>query len=290
MSTTTVPLAARDLDRFSCPPRVWRFRSGFRVALWSAPHRLDAESRRRIQEFIVSASSAVFKDADHSAYWEAKKDYFDKLSAFALIIAPDGELAGWGGYHSKRFARRRVLYLDAAGVLPRYQRYKLSSKLVSLFYVLERVRHAGRGAYLVLRTQNPAVHAGTTKILGPEKVFPQRAEPVPEAVRQIARETCDWLGQEHLLDPDTLIVRDAYKDVLTEVYGEQPTSGNRQADAYFGQSLGPHDAVVVVIKTGLAAVAAFAVREKFKALSAGWARDTKKKKSISRTTPISRST
>lgn len=248
---------------------MWRIRSGFTVALWTSPARLSAQDRQLIQDFLVTASQTVFENADHSSYWRAKQGVFDKLAGFALLVAPDGEVVGWGGYHRKRFANRDVLYLDAAGVMPEYQRYKLSSRLVTLFYFLERVRRPVRSIYVVLRTQNPAIHAGATKLMGPDRVFPQRDIPVAGEIRRIARETCRWLGQEERLDPNTLIVRDAYREVLAQVYGRTPTSGTATADAYFGQELGSHDAVVMIIKSDLSKVAAFAAGESLRKVLPG---------------------
>ncbi len=192
----TLRLTAADLRGFSAPPKVRNLHNGYRSASWTAPAKLAAGCRERIFDVVADVATRTF-ETDHSNYWKARKEqnFFDQVSNFTLTLAPDDEVVGWAGYQRKRFFGKRVVYLDAAGLLPAHRRSKLSAWVQARFLITEvLLRNPFGHTYVVLRTQNPGIHAGFTKTFGPDRVFPQPDRPVPEQVRRLGVATMRWLG------------------------------------------------------------------------------------------------
>jgi len=236
-----------DLRDLSAPPTIRPLGTDYRVARWDSPASLSPDCRERLHLTLRGLAARAF-GADHSGYWRARVDagFFDQISTLALILGPDGVPVGWGGYHRRRFASRRALYLDAAGVVPAHRRFGLSTTLMTHFLAREVLSHPLRRTYVVLRTRHPAVYAGWRKCLGATRVHPHEHRPLPALVRRIAGEAAEWLGDGPRFDPDTLLVRDAYRMFDGDIYGVRPRSGHAQLDDYFDHEVGPKDAVLVV--------------------------------------------
>lgn len=237
------------LRGLSVEPTVRELSPGYRLARWEQPWALGPQCRERLQTLLRSLAARAF-EADHSDYWDGRVEggFFDRISTLALILGPDGAPVGWGGYHRHRFAGRRALYLDAAGVVPEHRRFGLSAALTLHFLVREVWRHPWAGTYVLLRTRHPAVYAGWRKGLGAGRVFPNEFRPVPAQVRRVAKEAAHWLGDGPNLEPDDLLVRDAYRVFEGQVYGCEPVCGDEHIDAYFADRVGGKDAVMVVAR------------------------------------------
>ncbi|GAB3735349.1 GNAT family N-acetyltransferase [Nocardiopsis nanhaiensis] len=241
-----------ELRGLSAPPVLRPLRTGYRIARWDAPSELAPECRERLHTVLRDLAARAF-GADHSGYWRTRvaSGFFDQVSSLALVLDRDGEPVAWGGYHRRRFASRRALYLDAAGVVPSHRRAGLSAALMTHFLSREVLAHPLANTYVVLRTRHPAVYAGWRKGLGPARVFPRQDRPVPHLVRRIATDAAGWLGDGPRLEPETLLVRDAYRMFDGDIYGVDPCSGDTDLDARFAREVGPKDAMLVVARMGV---------------------------------------
>lgn len=242
-------LLSPELRELNVPPTVRPLSDGYRIARWHRPASLNEPCRAHVQTVLRDLAARSF-GADHSEYWRTRagSGFFEHISCLALILDHDGTPIGWGGYHRRRFASRRALYLDAAGVLPAHRRFGLSSALMTHFLTREVLSHPWNNTYVVLRTRHPAVYAGWRKGLGSARVFPRCDRPVPTTIARIATDAARWLGDGSHLDPRTLLVRDAYRMFEGRVYGADPRSGDRELDGYFTRRVGPKDAVLMVMR------------------------------------------
>lgn len=238
-----------DLCDLGVPPTVRPLVNGYHVARWDNPSALTDTGRQRMLALLRDLAARSF-GADHSDYWHTRIDsgFFDQISCLALILDPAGVPVGWGGYHRRRFASRRALYLDAAGVIPAHRRFGLSSALMTHFLTLEILTRPWGNTYVVLRTRHPAVYSGWRKGLGRARVHPRRDRAVPATITRIATDAAHWLGDGPRLDPRTLLIRDAYRMFEGRVYGVTPRSGHPDLDTYFAEQVGPKDAVLMVVR------------------------------------------
>lgn len=256
-------LSAADLRGFSAPPKVRNLHNGYRSVSWTAPAKLADGCRERLFDLVADVATRTF-ETDHSGYWRARKEqnFFDQVANFTLTLAPDDEVVGWAGYQRKRFFNKQVVYLDAAGLLPAHRRSKLSARVQARFLVTEvLLRNPFRPTYVILRTQNPGIHAGFTKTFGPDRVFPQPGRPVPAEVQRIGAEAMRWLGHRpEAIDAERLLVTNALDGVLSQLYGAAPRSGEPELDAYFADSIGATDCFALVTKASAGPLLAFMAR------------------------------
>nr|WP_040684264.1 GNAT family N-acetyltransferase [Nocardiopsis halotolerans] len=238
-----------ELRGLSAQPTVRDLCPGYRVARWDCPASLAPPCRERLHRTLRALAARAF-GADHSAYWRSRVEagFFDQIATLALILGPDGSPVGWGGYHP-------ALYLDAAGVDPDHRRSGLSAALMTHFLAREVLAHPLRRTYVVLRTRHPAVYAAWRQDLGDSRVFPNELRPLPARVRRVAGEAAEWLGDGPHLDPDTLLVRDAYRVFDGRIYGTRPRSGYIALDDYFAHEVGPRDALLMVVRMSAPALA-----------------------------------
>lgn len=262
--TQISPPELRDL---SAPPTFRELIPGYRLARWDTPSALEPSCRDRLHRVLCGLAERSF-NADHSSYWQARVEagFFDRITTLALILGPDGSPVGWGGHHRRRFAGRRVLYLDSTGVLPAHRRFGLSTALMMHFLSREVFPRPLLPTYLLMCTRHPGVYNGWRQGFGPGRVFPHPSRPTPASIRRIAGEAAEWLGEGPGLDPGTLVVSDAYRMFDGDVYGVPLSSGRPHIDAYFDNNVGAKDAMLVVVRLNApvlaAAVSAHAARER----------------------------
>jgi ribosomal protein S18 acetylase RimI-like enzyme len=248
-------------ERLSHRPLVRSLPGGFRLASWLRPSLLTEASQDQIFATLVRISTVSF-GADMTPYWAGRKagGYFQKISRFCFIIAPDGAVVGWTGFHRKRFAGQHCLYLDSTGVLPEYQGSGIISQVQSRILARELAAHALSSLFLITRTENPVVYRMLQRAVGEDRIHPSPLQPVaPELIQRIGAETSVWLGQKDVFDSPTLKVAGAYSN-LDALYGEQPTSGDAGLDAFFQSSLRPVDAFLVIADANFFRVLGFMVR------------------------------
>jgi ribosomal protein S18 acetylase RimI-like enzyme len=242
-------------------PLVQPLPGGFRLASWRRPSALSEESQDHLFATLVRVSTRSF-GADMTPYWAGRREggYFRKISRFCFILAGDGTIVGWTGFHRQKFGGQSCLYLDSTGVLPEYQGSGIVSQVQSRILARELAAHAFSSLYLITRTENPVVYRMLQRAVGPERIFPSPQVPiVPELIQRIGAETAAWLHQEDVFDPPTLKVAGAYSN-LDALYGELPTCGEHELDAFFQRSLRPVDAFLVIAAANFFRVLGFMVK------------------------------
>ncbi|RJQ82811.1 hypothetical protein D5S17_00955 [Pseudonocardiaceae bacterium YIM PH 21723] len=239
------------ISELDSAPLLRKLHAGFQLALWRESNRPTAADQRKLYAFLESAARVVFGGADHSAYWEHRQaeDFFGGISTFALIITPEGEAVGWGGYQALRAAGEHTLYLDYSGVLPEYRRYKLGSWMVTRF--LRDELRPWRSLYVSCRTQNPSIYRGLLRCLGQNRVWPPLSGTgTPGHIATLADDVAGQLGQRDPIDPDSLVIKGVLSRMATKLYGEQPVSGQDDVDRLFGR-LTQDDAIMIVARLDL---------------------------------------
>lgn len=262
--TTTLlrrPLAfAGLLERVRPAPRLRALPGGFTLAEWPRPAALDDESRDEIFGQLVRVSTRAF-GADMDPYWAGRREggYFQSITRFFLLADPAGEIAGWTGYHRRRFAGKECIFLDSTGVLPEYQRSGVISAVQARAISRELMRTPLSTIYLITRTESPVVYRMLHRALGPGRVFPAPGLEVPTAVQAIGTEVAAWLGQSHLFTAPNLTIAGAYAS-LDALYGELPSCGDTELDRFFRASLRPVDAFLVIARASALAAATYLAR------------------------------
>ncbi|RJQ82812.1 hypothetical protein D5S17_00960 [Pseudonocardiaceae bacterium YIM PH 21723] len=248
MSAPTASASLRlMLSDLESTPVIKQLRAGFRIALWHQPNRPTPADQRKLYAFLATAAREVFAGADHSGYWEQRRQagFFDAIGTFALIVTPEGKAIGWGGYTMLDSAGKRTLYADYTGVLPEYRRYQLGTWLAARFMKDE--LRLSRSLYLTLRTQNPCIYRGLLRNLGPDRVWPPLHGDTPPRVFAIAEATAAQLGQTDPLDPKSLVITGVLAKLETTLYGSRPVSEQDDVDRLFGR-LTQDDAIMVIAR------------------------------------------
>lgn len=99
-----------------------------------------------------------------------------------------------------------------------------------------------------MRTGNPLVYGAWSTATGrTDSTWPAPGAAVPEHVRRIAMDAAADLGQADRLDPHTMVITDAYDETEAELWTQRPTSSRKDIDDWFAKTLGPRDAIVLVM-------------------------------------------
>ena len=122
----------------------------------------------------------------------------------------------------------------------------LRSRIMGAAYQDHQTRES---VYLSARSENPIFYKLMCALLGDGNVYPSPRAALPDDIRACAIDLARWLGQEHILDPDTLAIRGAYS-MIDELYGELPSTGDAELDAFFRKQLGPLDAYLLLGRIG----------------------------------------
>jgi len=248
-------------ERLSHQPLVRPLPGNFQLASWRRPSLLSEASQDHLFATLIRISTQSF-GADMTPYWAGRKagGYFQRISRFCFILAADGAVVGWTGFHRQRFGGEHCLYLDSTGVLPEYQGSGIVSQVQSRILARELLAHAFSSLFLITRTENPVVYRMLQRAVGAERIHPSARLPgSPEKIQRIGAETAAWLRQQDVFDPPTLKVAGAYSN-LDALYGELPTSGDRELDAFFQRSLRPVDAFLVIADANFFRVLGFMVK------------------------------
>ncbi|MFC9834763.1 GNAT family N-acetyltransferase [Rhodococcus sp. NPDC127530] len=173
----------------------------------------------------------------------------DDLHGLVVVLDSNGTPAAWVASNQRQFGGRDCLYANSAGVHPDYQGSGLSSAIWRELLRSAIVESAPRRLYAVMRTANPLVYgAWSAGAGGPGKAFPSPTSSViPHRVLRIATDTAGYLGQLDRLDPATLIIKNAYEHTKNGLWAERPTSHQDSVDDWMRATLGPKDAIVLVV-------------------------------------------
>lgn len=209
---------------------------------------LNLSGHRRIYQALVPVTTRSFA-ADMTPYWTQRRreGYLERLAEFVLVADVDGRMVGWTGYHVLLFDEQTIVYLDSTGMVPEHQSRGVMRQLMHNRVELG-VRAKcppDRPAYLCARSESPIFYRLMQRLLPRAELFPQPGSATPDGVAGCALAVAEWLGQRHILEPETLALRGAY-DTVDELYGELPTTGDPRLDELFRARLGPLDAYLLI--------------------------------------------
>ncbi|TDD34973.1 hypothetical protein E1287_15230 [Actinomadura sp. KC06] len=209
---------------------------------------LTLSAHRRVYEALIPVTSQSF-GADMTPYWaqRSREGYLERLAEFVFVCDDMGTLVGWTGYHVLRFDEHIIVYLDSTGMVPSHQsRGTMRALLRDRIANGALPRCAGDSpVFLAARTESPIFFRLMRGIVNDAVMFPNPGIPTPAEVQLCGINLGTWLGQLDLLEPSTLMLRNAY-DTLDELYGELPTTGDPDLDEMFRGALGPLDAFLLV--------------------------------------------
>jgi len=211
---------------------------------------LNLSTHRRIYQALVPVTTRSFA-ADMTHYWaqRSREGYLERLAEFVLVMDVGGRMVGWTGYHVLPFDEQTIVYLDSTGMVPEYQSRGAMRRLMRhrVEFGVPTKCPPDRPVYLSARSESPIFYRLMQRLLPRAELFPQPSSPTPQDVAGCALALAEWLGQRHILESETLALRGAY-DVVDELYGELPTTGDSGLDELFRARLGPLDAYLLIGK------------------------------------------
>lgn len=158
------------------------------------------------------------------------------LFVYALNDAQDDKPIGFMSCKYLTVGDMGILYISGTAIEHKYQARGVNPALAT-----EAIRIARESQPIHLvgsRTQNPAVVKARTHYC--DLVYPTPLPPNEEVVRA-AQSLHSFLGLTQPLDPDTLVLKNAYTNPM---YKSRPVSGHPAIDAFFTQHVGPRDAIL----------------------------------------------
>jgi hypothetical protein len=244
-------------------------KGGWSYICWDDTAEFTEEFQDVVFSLLVEISTKAF-GADMTPYWRDRKQgrFFEKITKFCLLVDPLGNISGWTGYHRRIFSGQHCLYLDSSGVLPEAQGGGIMGHVHSKMIIQECLRYAPRPVYLLARTESPVVYRLLRNGCGADNIWPSPDAPVDRRVSLIGEDAAEWLGQSEKFDRGSMKILGAY-DNLDALYGDLPTCGEPQIDAFFRKTLRPEDAFIVVARAGLPRIVREWAGKEIKAARAG---------------------
>ncbi|MGS1000686.1 hypothetical protein [Burkholderia glumae] len=210
--------------------------------------RFSVATRAAIYGALVPVTTRAF-GADMTPYWRLRQEqgYFSRLREFTVIEDAAGQMVGWTGYSVIRADTCVTLYIDSTGMVPSHQSGGVMRQLLRARL---RLAHAELKAgttqlFAAARSESPIFYKLLRKVLGGSQLHPQVGASAPAAFLECGRRLAAWLGQAELLEPDSLVLRNAYT-MVDELYGELPSTGDAELDRLFRDKLGPRDAYLLI--------------------------------------------
>jgi len=240
------PGAAR-AERFALPVGM----TGY--ALIEPGEALPAEQQDAVFNALVTVTTASFA-ADMKGYWAHRRQerYFEHLSEFAVVADERGQMVGWTGYQTFVADDFTNVYVDSTGMVGADQ-----SRGVMRAVFQERIGRAALAGlvdsgpvFVSARSESPVFYKLMRAVVAPGGLFPQASAALPADVLACAQHLAECLGQTNILQPGSLVLRNAYAAILDELYGELPSCGEPELDWLFRSELGPLDAYLLVGRAG----------------------------------------
>ncbi|MGU3432662.1 GNAT family N-acetyltransferase [Actinomycetes bacterium M1A6_2h] len=230
----------------------FRLRAGFVGLRWSdVAHTLCVEDREFLRREFVPVACETFTGTTPE-FWNKwlSDDQLDDLHGLVLVLDNDGVPAAWVASNMRMLGGRRCFYANSAGVRPRYQGSGLSSAIWRELLTKAVLESAPRTLTAVMRTANPLVYsAWSTAAGGFANTYPSPdSADIPPEIRAVALDAARELGQLERFTPETSIIEDAYDETENGLWVERPTSDQRVVLDWMNSSLGPKDAVVLVVE------------------------------------------
>lgn len=255
-----------------------RTRSGFTGLMWNpVKTALSPGARDVLRRDLIPVAMQAF-DGTEADYWNLwlSDESLDAMQGLVVVFDDDGVPAAWVASNIWTLDGKRCFYANSAGVHPRHQGAGLSSTIWRALLAPELRRAAPRRLYAVTRTGNPLVYgAWSTAAGGPENVFPKPGARAPDRIRRIAAAAAQQLGQLDRFDAERLIIRNAYDFTEAGLWSQRPGSDQTDTERWFGESLGPLDAFVVVLSFDFIRIALAeavrAIRRRLGLGTGGWA-------------------
>jgi len=208
--------------------------------------RFPADVARAMYTMLVPVTSYAF-GADMTGYWQARAsgDYLGRLAELVFITDAAGRVVGWSGFSVIPHADCTIVYNDSSGVIPPHQRRNLMGTVFARRIAdCQRIyARPGTPLYFATRTESPIIYKMRARLM--TRLYPNPSHPTPARVVAHAKTLAAWLGQADKFDADMLIVRNAY-DMVDDLYGELPASGDAALDAWMRRQLGPADAFLLM--------------------------------------------
>jgi hypothetical protein len=215
---------------------------------------LSAEQQASVFEALVTVTTLAF-EADMTPYWahRRKERYFDLLSEFMLVSDGRGRMVGWSGYQTFDAGEFTNVYIDSTGIVSGDQSRGVMRSLFD-----SRIRHValpwlarnGAPLFISARSESPIFYKLMRSLVQPGALFPHPGAAPPPDIERCARDLAERLGQTDILEPGTLVLRNAYGSIVEELYGALPSSGEPELDRLFRSELGPLDAYLLVGRAG----------------------------------------
>lgn len=210
---------------------------------------LSGAAREHLRETFPAVAVEAFTGTTEE-YWQdwLSDEKLDQLAGLVVVFDSDGLPVAWVANNDRWYGGRRCFYANSAGVHPKYQGVGISSTIWRVLLRSALVKAFPRNLYVVMRTGNPLVYGAWTTAAGrSDVVWPTPGGAVPQHVQRIAVDVAADLGQADRLDPNTLVITDAYDETEVGLWKERPTSDRKDIDDWFAEILGPRDAVVLVV-------------------------------------------
>jgi hypothetical protein len=211
---------------------------------------LSPSRQEHVFAALVRVTTRSF-EADMTPYWAHRRQerYFHLLSEFVLVADAHGRMVGWTGYQTFAPNGFRNIYIDSTGMVSSDQ-----SRGVMRTVFTERIGRAavprlarsGARVYVSARSESPVFYKLMRSLVEPDGLFPRPARGIPPDVEACVRDLAQRLGQIDILEPSSLVLRNAYGSILDELYGELPSCGEPDLDRLFRTQLGPLDAYLLV--------------------------------------------
>ncbi|ALK33342.1 hypothetical protein [Burkholderia plantarii] len=205
-------------------------------------------TRDAIYGALVPVTTRAF-GADMTPYWRFRKDqgYFARLREFTVIEDARGQMVGWTGHSVIRADAFVTLYIDSTGMVPSRQSGGVMRQLLRTRLRLARagLKATTPQLFATARSESPIFYKLLRKVLGGDQLYPQVGASVPAGILECGRQLAAWLGQAELLEPGSLVLRNAYT-MVDELYDALPSTGDADLDRLFRDKLGPLDAYLLV--------------------------------------------
>lgn len=240
-----------------CPPELasgakrFAVRPGFTGLHWTnVAKQLSPGGRELLRRDFVPVAVETFTGTAPEFWNDWLSDAkLDDLQGLVIVLDASGTPAAWVASNQREFGGRSCFYANSAGVHPNYQGSGLSSAIWRELLRSAIVESAPRRLYAVMRTANPIVYgAWSAGAGGLDKAYPSPiSTEIPDRVQRIAKDAAAYLGQLDRLDPNTLIIENAYDHTENGLWTERPTSDQDSVDSWMQATLGPKDAIMLVV-------------------------------------------
>jgi len=199
-----------------------------------------------IYTMLVPVTSFAF-GADMAGYWENRQrgGYLKKSRELVLVINPEHRVIGWSAYSVIDDPVCTIIYNDSSGVIPPWQGKKIMSTVFALRVTActEEFRKKRVPLYFSTRTESPVIYKMRQRLM--TRIYPNPNYPTPDRVVEHAGILAAWLGQAEKFESENLIIRNAY-DMVDDLYGELPTSGDAVLDRWIYSRLRSVDAFLLM--------------------------------------------